>query len=457
MIQTRAVILAAGEGTRMKSSLPKVMHGLCGRPMLWHILRAAEEAASDPILVVGRGSEQIKDYFGDHYTYVVQEHRMGTGHALQQALPFLPREGELLVLCGDTPLFEGETLEKIIRFHREKAAAATVVTTGMDNPSGYGRIIRDNLGRVEGIVEELHATAQQKAIKEINTGSYCIDLKPLHQYLPALPINPIKGEYYLTDLIPILVKEGLGVEGYMLEDGQQAMGINDRAQLARAAALLRVRINNQLMQSGVTLIDPATTYIDVDVDIQPDTVIYPQSILEGKTRVGEGCLLGPGVHFVDSEIGCGVVCRQSVVMESRIGDQAQVGPYAYLRPGSVIEAEVRIGDFVEIKNSTIGRGSKVPHLSYVGDAVLESGVNMGAGSIVVNYDGRKKHRTHIGQDAFIGCNSNLVAPIHIGQGAFIAAGSTITRDVPSGTLALSRPQQEFKKGLARRFLKKKDK
>ncbi len=457
MKKTRAVILAAGDGTRMKSSLPKVMHVLCGRPVLWHILRTAEEAASDPILVVGRGSEQVKDYFGTDYTYVVQEHRMGTGHALQQALPFLPAEGVLLVLCGDTPLFERETLEKLIRFHREKEAAATVVTAGMDNPSGYGRIIRDNEDRVEGIVEELHTTEEQKAIKEINTGSYCFDLKPLHQYLPSLPINPAKGEYYLTDLIPILVKEGLGVEGYRLEDVQQAMGINDRAQLAWAAALLRARINDQLMRSGVTLLDPAATYIDVEVEIGPDTVIYPQSIMEGKTRVGTGCRLGPGVHLVNSEIGNDVVCRQSVVMESRIGDRAQVGPYAYLRPGSIIEEEVRIGDFVEIKNSTVGRGSKVSHLSYVGDATLGPEVNMGAGSIVVNFDGRKKHRTYIDEGAFIGCNSNLVAPIHIGQRAFIAAGSTITRDVPSGTLALSRSEQAFKKDMARRFLKKKEK
>ncbi len=457
MQQPRTVILAAGEGTRMKSSLPKVMHSLCGRPILWHVLQAAEAVASDPVLVVGRGSDQIKDYFGAGLTYVTQEQRLGTGHALQQALPHLPETGELLVLCGDTPLFEAETMEKIVSFHRSSNAAATVVTARLEDPAGYGRIVRCEAGKVEGIVEESHASEQQKAIKEINTGSYCFDLAALHALLPSLPKNQVKGEYYLTDILPMLLEEGRAVEAFLLDDSQQAMGVNDRVQLAQAAALLRQRINEQLMRAGVTMMDPVTTYIDVEVEAGPDTVIYPQTILEGQTRVGSNCIVGPGVHLIDSELGNEVVCRQSVVLESTIGDQALVGPYSYLRPGTVIETGAKIGDFVEIKNSTVGRGSKVPHLSYVGDATLESDVNMGAGSIVVNYDGKKKHRTHIGQGAFIGCNANLVAPVNIGRDAFIAAGSTITRDVPPGALALSRPEQEQKEGVGRRFLGKKEK
>ncbi len=457
MNKTKAVVLAAGEGTRMLSSLPKVMHALCGKPILWHVLRAVEGVAPDPVLVVGYGSEQLKDYFGSGYTYVKQESRQGTGHALLQALPVLPAAGDLLVLCGDTPLLKAETLNSVLEFHRLKQAAATVVTANLEDPTGYGRILRDGEGRVEGIVEELHATEGQKALQEINTGSYCFNLQALQEYLPLLPANPQKKEYYLTDLLPMLAKSGLGVEAFLLDDGQQALGINDREHLARAAALMRERINVRLMRSGVTMLDPAATYIDVDVVIGPDTVLYPQSILEGSTRVGKGCLLGPSVHFVNSEIGDEVICRQSVIMESKIGDRAQVGPFAYLRPGSVIEEEVKIGDFVEIKNSTVGQGSKVSHLSYVGDAILEPGVNMGAGSIIVNYDGKKKHRTHIGRGSFVGCNSNLVAPLKIGQGAFIAAGSTITRDVPANALALSRSGQEHKEGLARRFLGKMEK
>ncbi len=453
----KAAILAAGEGTRMHSSRPKVMHLLCGRPLLWHVLRAVEAVDSAPVVVVGRGSEEVQSYFGDRCKYVVQEQRLGTGHALQQTLSHLPPQGELLVLCGDTPLLTGETLHQLVVFHREKRAAATVVTACLDDPTGYGRILRDDQGRVAGIVEELHTTEVQKTIQEINTGSYCFNLRELHQFLPSLPQNPTKGEYYLTDLLPLLLEQGHGIAGFVLEEVQQALGINDRVQLARAAGLLRQRINEELMRSGVTLVDPATTYVDVDVQVGPDTVIYPQSILEGQSRVGEGCLLGPGIHVMDSQIGDGVTCRQSVLLESRIGNRAQIGPFAYLRPGSVIEEEAKIGDFVEVKNSTIGRGSKVPHLSYVGDATLEPGVNMGAGSIVVNYDGKKKHRTHIGQGSFIGCNSNLVAPLEIGPGAFIAAGSTITRNVPPGTLALSRSNQEHKEGLARRFLGKKEK
>jgi bifunctional UDP-N-acetylglucosamine pyrophosphorylase/glucosamine-1-phosphate N-acetyltransferase len=327
----------------------------------------------------------------------------------------------------------------------------------MEEPSGYGRIIRDGEGRIRAIVEEPDLTPEQRSVREINTGSYCFELQALKKYLPLLPQNKKKGEYYLTDLLPLLLAAGLRVEAYKIDDAVQALGINDRLQLARATSRMRERINAALMLSGVTMIDPATTYIDAGVEIGRDTVIFPQTILEGKTSVGENCRLGPGLQLVDTIVGNGVSCRQSVVLESVLQDGAVIGPFAHIRPGSVIGPGAKIGDFVEIKNSTIGKGSKVPHLSYVGDTQMGPAVNMGAGSIVVNYDGRRKHATSIGEGAFIGCNSNLIAPVSIGSNSFVAAGSTITRDVPSGSLSIARSRQEIKEGMGKRLLKKEKK
>jgi len=447
-----AVILAAGEGRRMYSALPKVLHPLCGRPMLWHVLQAAQAVTEAQLVVVGYGAAQIREYFGEALHYVEQRQRLGTGHALLQALPHLPREGQLLVVCGDTPLLQGDMLERMLDYHRSGKAGATVLTAVLEDPFGYGRVLRDQDGDVQEIVEELHAGTAQKKLQEINTGAYCFELAPLHRCLPALSLRPEKGEYYLTDLLPLLKESGWPVKRLMLDDAFTALGINDRAQLARAAALLREKINGRLMLAGVTMLDPATTYIDCEVEIGRETVIYPQTVLEGKTVVGAGCVLGPGAHLIDSLLKDNVTCRWSTVLESTVAEKASIGPYAHIRPGSHIGAAVKIGDFVEIKNSSIGRGSKVPHLSYVGDADIGPGVNMGAGSIVVNYDGRRKHRTAIEEGAFIGCNSSLVAPLTVGAKAFIGAGSTITGSVPPGALALSRPRQEIKEGFARRLL-----
>lgn len=451
-----AVILAAGAGTRMNSSLPKVLHRLCGKPLLWHVLAAAQEITDRQVIVTGFGEEQVREYFGEKYLYVRQDRQLGTGHALQKALPYLPDRGEILVLCGDTPLLEGKTLNGLVTLHRKNKAAATVLTAVLEDPAGYGRVIRDPSGRVEKIVEELDADEKQRAVREINTGSYCFDLGLLKKLLPGLPINSQKGEYYLTDLIPMLLESGMRVEACRIDEPSFALGINDHVQLSGAAAIMRQRINEKLMRSGVAMIDPATVYIDAGVEVARDTVIYPQTILEGATKVGEGCRLGPGTHLVDTLVESGVVCRQSVVMESRLSEGALIGPFANIRPGSLIGPGVKIGDFVEVKNSSIGRGSKVPHLSYVGDAQIGAGVNMGAGCIVVNYDGKKKHRTIIEEGAFIGCNSNLVAPLTVGKGAFIGAGSTISRDVPDDALAISRSRQENRDGLARRFIGKKE-
>lgn len=452
MQRTWTVILAAGEGTRMHSSLPKVLHPLCGRPMLWHVLQAARAVTEQQIIVVGKGGEQVKEYFGHELFYVEQLKRLGTGHALLQTLSHLPSSGRLLVLCGDTPLLGMEILRQLLDTHQGQIAGATVLTAEMDDPTGYGRVLRDQNGAVIGIVEELHATLEQKSVREINTGAYCFELAALKEHLPNLTPNREKKEYYLTDLLPLLAGGGYRVEALKLSDAFPALGINDRTQLARATAKLRERINEQLMLSGVTMVDPATTYIDCGIKIGPDTVIYPQTILEGDTEVGEGCRLGPGTHITDSVIKDNVTCQKSTVWGSTVEEKATIGPYAYIRPESVIGPEVKIGDFVEIKKSLIGKGTKVPHLTYVGDADIGPGVNMGAGSIVVNYDGRRKHKTTIEAGAFIGCNSNLVSPLTVGAGAFIGAGSTITRNVPAGSLVLSRSPQKVKEGFARRFL-----
>jgi bifunctional UDP-N-acetylglucosamine pyrophosphorylase/glucosamine-1-phosphate N-acetyltransferase len=455
MEQPWAVILAAGEGTRMQSALPKVLHLLCGKPLLWHVLQAARVVTKKQVLVIGRGADQIRDYFGTEYFYVEQGERLGTGHALQQVLPHLPAEGDVLVLCGDTPLLESKVLEALVAGHRRQQAAATILTASMDDPRGYGRVVRDGQGQVQEIVEDRHLTPEQENLREINTGCYCFDAQALLSFLPNLPQNKLKGEYYLTDLIPILIKAGRKVQASIIADAHLALGINDRVQLAYAASRMRENINARLMRSGVTMLDPASTYIDAEVEVGRDTVIYPHCILEGKTVVGENCRLGPGLHLVDTRVENGVSCRQGLVIESSLGEGANIGPFVHIRPGSRIGAATRIGNFVEVKNSSIGQGSKVPHLSYVGDTQMEANVNMGAGSIVVNYDGRRKHVTNIEEGAFIGCNSNLIAPLRVGRGAFVAAGSTISRDVPPDALVISRPGQEVKKGLGKKFLGRK--
>ncbi len=456
MSQPWAVVLAAGAGTRMNSSLPKVLHKLCGKPMLWHLLRSLTNMTFRQLLVVGYGKEQVMDYFGSEYVYVEQEKQLGTGHALLKALPHLPDSGEVLVLCGDTPLLQEEVLYNFLEHHRSQNSAATILTAEIEDPTGYGRIIRDAGNQVVQIVEQLHLTPSQEKINEINTGSYCFDLSVLKRFLPLLTPNEEKGEYYLTDVLPLILSEGFTIEAFKLNQAEPALGINDRVQLAQATALIRERINRELMTSGVTMIDPASTYIDVDVEVGKDTIIYPQTTLEGNTVVGENCTIGPGTHLVNARVGNKVTCKQSVVTDSSIKDNAQVGPFAHIRPGSSVGNAAKIGNFVEIKNSSIEKESKVPHLSYVGDARIGQRVNFGAGCIVVNYDGNRKHETYIEENAFIGCNSSLIAPLSIGKGAFVAAGSTVNRDVPSDCLAISRADQKNKEKLARRFLKKND-
>ncbi|NLA05346.1 MAG: bifunctional UDP-N-acetylglucosamine diphosphorylase/glucosamine-1-phosphate N-acetyltransferase GlmU [Firmicutes bacterium] len=452
MEKLHAVILAAGEGKRMRSAVPKVLHPICGRPMLSYILNSAAAVAVDPIIVIGREAPLVREKIGSRWKYALQEEQLGTGHALMQALPQLPEEGRVLVLCGDTPLLQKEHLEQLARDHSDNAA--TVMTAELANPTGYGRVIRDRDGFVCRIVEESDASSAEKEVREINSGTYCFEISALRKFLPHLSPDNIQQEYYLTDILFLMREQGYPVGACLVDSWRAVLGINDRCQLAAAAQVIRERINCSLMRQGVTLIDPATTYIDYDVKIGPDTVVLPQSLLEGATSIGSGCRIGPGAQVINAQLHDGVTVRQSVVEESILERGAAVGPFANIRPGCRIGPGAKVGTFVEVKNSAIGASSKLAHLAYAGDTDIESGVNLGAGVIIVNFDGRKKHRTLIREGAFIGCNSNLISPLEIGEGAFIAAGTTVTGDVPAGALAIARTAQKNCEGLSRRLLLK---
>lgn len=441
-MQLVAVILAAGKGTRMKSRRPKVLHEIAGRPMLHYVLDVARRAGAGRVVVIaGCGFDEVSRAAAGAEV-VRQEPQLGTAHALLQAEPALRGfEGELLVLCGDTPLLTGATLEGLAMHHRRSRAVATVLTARLDDPTGYGRVIRDGAGNVCRIVEHRDATEEELAVNEVNTGIYCFNSPLVFDYLRRVsPVNT-QGEYYLTDVVGLMVGDGLRVASYQAPVAEEVMGINDRIQLARAGEALRRRILEDLMREGVTVVDPASTFVGPLVKVGLDTVIQPFTIIEGETVIGEECVIGPGARLYSAILGDGVAVQYAVIVESRLADRCTVGPFAYIRPGCEIGPGAKVGDFVEIKNSRVGQGSKVPHLTYVGDAEIGAGVNIGAGTITCNYDGVKKHRTVIGDGAFIGSNTNLVAPVVVGPGAYIAAGSTITRDVPPGALGVARSRQ----------------
>ncbi|MGX7419951.1 bifunctional UDP-N-acetylglucosamine diphosphorylase/glucosamine-1-phosphate N-acetyltransferase GlmU [Carnobacterium gallinarum] len=446
MTQRYAIILAAGQGSRMKSKLYKVLHPVAGKPMVEHVVGQVEEAGSDRIVtIVGFGAEKVKEHLGTRSEYALQEEQLGTGHAVLQAEALLKdKEGITLVICGDTPLLTSETLNDLFDYHQEKGAKATILTAVAEDPTGYGRVLRDDLGIVTRIVEQKDATSEEARVQEINTGTYCFDNKMLFDALTKVGTANAQGEYYLPDVIEILKSEGQIVAAYRMKNLDEALGVNDRIALAEAGRTMRKRINRKHMQNGVTLIDPSNTYIDVDVQIGSDTVIEAGVLIKGQTIIGEDCFIGANSEISDSKLGDRIRVTSSNVEQSVMANDSNIGPYSHLRPNSEIGERVHIGNFVEVKNATLAEDTKVGHLTYVGDADLGKNINVGCGTIFVNYDGKNKHRATVGDNVFVGCNANLIAPVTIESNSYIAAGSTITDDVPTGNLAIARARQENK-------------
>lgn len=438
------VILAAGKGTRMKSKLPKVLHKAAGKSMVQHVIDAAKAAgAKRNIVVTGFGGDMVREAIGAQAEYAQQKEQLGTGHAVMQTADLLKDEtGTVMVLCGDTPLLTGDLLKKLYQAHVEAQAKATVLTAIMPDATGYGRIIRMADGSVQKIVEHKDATEEERQVKEVNSGIYCFDAKALFESLKKVTNDNAQGEYYLPDVLEILQKQGEKIWAVAADDYESTLGINSRLQLAGAEKILRRRKNEELMAEGVTIMDPDTTYIDADVKVGRDTVIYPMTWLEGNTVIGEDCEIGPSIRFQNVKAGNHVTGQFTYAHDCQLDDGVILGQFTHIRPDTHLAEGVKIGNFVEVKNSTVGKGSKLPHLSYIGDTDMGSGCNMGCGTITVNYDGKTKFRTKIGNDAFIGCNSNLVAPVEVEDGAYVGAGSTITKTVPSNTLAIARARQK---------------
>ncbi|WP_411169465.1 bifunctional UDP-N-acetylglucosamine diphosphorylase/glucosamine-1-phosphate N-acetyltransferase GlmU [Clostridium sp. MB05] len=437
-----ALILAAGQGTRIKSDLPKVLHKVCGKEMVNHVIDTMRKAnIEDMDVIIGKGAELVKEKTAlKNVSYSLQEEQLGTGHAVKCAIEFLKgKKGVVGVFCGDAPLIKPETVESLFKTHIENNNSATLLSSIVDDPTGYGRVVRAN-DEVLKIVEHKDCTEEELKINEMNAAIYCFDIELLLNSLDKLSNNNNQGEYYLTDVIGILKEEGKKV-GAVVIDYEETIGVNSRAQLAQAEEILRKRINLRHMINGVTLIDPNSTYIGDDVEIERDTIIYPGNVIEGNTKIGEGVILYPNSRISNSIISNNVEIQSSVIIDSKIGERTTVGPFAYIRPESVIGSGARIGDFVEIKKSTIGDNTKVSHLTYIGDASVGENCNFGCGTVVVNYDGQKKHKTEIGNNSFIGCNANLVSPVKVGDNTYIAAGSTITNDVKEGELAVARAKQ----------------
>ena len=446
MTDLHVVVLAAGQGTRMKSALPKVLHPIAGRAMVERVLRTA--SALDPAtttLIVGHQAATVRTRLTSaypHLHFAVQEPQRGTAHALQQAESVLSgRTGTVVLLSGDVPLLTSDTLRRLVDTHRAASAAATVVTAILERPYGYGRIVRKD-GRIARIVEERDASPTERQIHEINSGIYAFDLAPLFEALRGIATNNAQGEFYLTDLVAIYGKRKLPVETLTVDNPQEIRGINSRTELAEVSTLVRQHKNEELMAAGVTIIDPATTYIDPDVEIGADTVIHPGVVIEGQTRIGAACEIQAYVRIRDSEIADKVTINNfCVIVGARVANGAAVGPFAHLRPDTAVGEGAKIGNFVELKKTTMGAGSKASHLAYLGDATIGAGVNIGAGTIICNYDGQRKHQTVIEDGAFIGSDTQLIAPVTIGRGAYVATGTSITEDVPSGALAVSAGKQ----------------
>lgn len=450
MKQKFGIILAAGKGTRMKSALYKVMHPVCGKPMVEHVVDQVEKTgATEIVAIVGHGAEMVQNHLGDRVSYAVQEEQLGTGHAVLQAESLLKgKEGTTIVICGDTPLLTSETLSALMEEHERTGAKATILTAIAQDPTGYGRVIRDADGSVLKNVEQKDASPEEQQVKEINTGTYCFDNVALFSALHEVGNDNAQGEYYLPDVLEILKKRGEVVSAYPMKDFDEGMGVNDRVALSKAEKYMRNRINEEHMRNGVTLIDPEATYIESTVQIGADTVIEPGVMLKGKTVIGSNCFIGAHSVVRDSVLEDGVRLVAANIEESHMKRGSNAGPFAHLRPNSVLGERVHVGNFVEVKNSTLGADTKVGHLTYIGDADLGEDINVGCGTVFVNYDGKNKHRATIGSHVFIGCNANIVAPVTVGDDVFIAAGSTITEDVPAGALAIARSRQVNKEDYA---------
>lgn len=446
MKKLSAIVLAAGKGTRMKSKQHKVLHPVCGKPIIDHIVdQLAKIEVSEIIFVVGHQSEVIETYLGGKASFVKQKEQLGTAHAVMQVKPILENvSGMTLVLNGDHPLYTDKTFVNFIEKHEQSGAAASILTAHFDDATGYGRIVRNANNEVDYIVEHKDATDEERAIKEVNTGTYIFDNQKLFWALNQVKNNNAQGEYYLPDVISILKGRGERIHAVEIPDSREAMGINDRIQLAEVDAFMRQRILRQHMLNGVSILDPTNTYIETDVVIGQDTVIEPGVILRGKTEIGEGCVIGPQVDLTDVIIDNNVHIRYTVVNSSHIKSDCSIGPYVTIRPGTEIGEQVKIGCFIDIKKAKIGKNTKVSHLAYVGDADIGENVNIGCGVVTVNYNGKTKHQTTIEDNVFVGCNVNLVAPIRVGKGAYLASGSTLTEDVPENALAIARERQTTK-------------
>ncbi|MGD9850196.1 MAG: bifunctional UDP-N-acetylglucosamine diphosphorylase/glucosamine-1-phosphate N-acetyltransferase GlmU [Nitrospirales bacterium] len=460
---TSAIILAAGQGTRMKSSLPKVLHCVAGRPMVWYAASLARTVSSGLVaIVVGHGADRVKSYLNekkaewDPFQIVDQAQQLGTGHAVLQAFPAVSQSHgagrhQVLILNGDTPLLTEETLSSLLAYHQAESATLTLLTTELADPGGYGRVVRGQEGNVQRVVEDRDASQREKAIREINVGTYVVEQEFLGQALSQLRPQNAQGEYYLTDIIEQAVQQGKKVVGFSTSDPLETTGINTRIHLAMAEKVMRGRINERHLLRGVTMMDPDRVLIDDGVEIGRDTILYPGVILEGHTHIGDSCVIQANTHMTDTVLGRSVVVRDACVLQGvLVEDEVVIGPFAHLRPGSRIQKKAKVGNFVELKQTEVGEGSKVNHLSYLGDTVIGKNVNVGAGTITCNYDGFRKERTTIEDDVFIGSDVQLIAPVTIGKGALVAAGTTVTEDVPPDALGIARVQQVNREGTAAR-------
>ena len=443
-----SVILAAGMGTRMKSKMPKVLHTVCGKPLSKWVIDASKAAGADKVCaVVGHKAETVKEVLGDVCEFALQAEQKGTGHAVMQAIDVIKNsKGEVVILNGDTPLITAETINKAIEYHKNNDNQATVITAILDDTTGYGRIVRDNDGSVLKIVEQKDASEEEKKINEVNSGMYVFDAQSLVYALDKITPNNAQGEYYLTDTLEILLSAGKKIGGYAISDNDEIRGINDRVQLNEAEKIMQKRINEYHMRNGVTMRNPESVYIEDGVEIGNDTEICQNVTIKSGTKIGSDCVIGSGSMLDRAVIHDGVDVLSSVILESEVDEGTHVGPFAYIRPNCHVGKEVKVGDFVELKNSNIDDGTKISHLTYIGDSDVGKRVNFGCGTVTCNYDGKKKYRTTIGDDCFVGCNTNFVSPINVGDGVYIAAGSTITEDIPENSLSIARARQVNKEG-----------